>query len=107
MPWYEYSQNNSFGTWDINETVTQKVWVFAHDLAEANDFAETLGIYFNGVDEGIDCPCCGDRWCSGNKYDDSYTPVYHRAKSLFRRYGWQSYIYPSTDSKDHVVVGVR
>ena len=23
------------------------------------------------------------------------------------KYGWQSYIYPSTDSKDHVVVGVR
>ena len=29
---------------------------------DANDIAQGNGIYFNGVADGIDCDCCGDRW---------------------------------------------
>ena len=36
--------------------------VEAHCAAEANDRAEGLGIYFDGVENDRDCACCGDRW---------------------------------------------
>lgn len=26
-------------------------------------------VYFDGVEEGIDCPCCGDRWSRLNEWD--------------------------------------
>ena len=24
--------------------------------------AEDIGLYFDGVEQGMDCSCCGDRW---------------------------------------------
>lgn len=34
----------------------------AGSVEEANARAEKIGLYFNGVAEGDDCSCCGDRW---------------------------------------------
>jgi hypothetical protein len=60
MPFYTYWQNNSGGVWD---GPAQNVVIEAPSAEMANDRAEKLaGIYFNGVDDGIDCECCGDRW---------------------------------------------
>lgn len=60
MPFYEYSQNNSGGSFD--EEMGHSVFIEAATAEEANDRAEGMGIYFNGVENGRDCPCCGDRW---------------------------------------------
>ena len=34
----------------------------AENASEANARGEGLGIYFDGVKNGCDCECCGDRW---------------------------------------------
>jgi len=60
--WYHFRQNNSGGGWDIDENVGQDVFIEAHDADEANARADEIGIYFDGVDSGQDCECCGDRW---------------------------------------------
>ena len=59
---YEYRQNNSGGTFVINKKLDVNVWIEASSPSEANKIAEMNGIYFDGCYDGIDCPCCGDRW---------------------------------------------
>lgn len=62
MAFYTFSQNNSGGTWELGDLITYWVIVEADSAQEANNRAQDLGIYFNGVAAGIDCECCGDRW---------------------------------------------
>jgi hypothetical protein len=39
------------------------VWVMANDSSEACMLASKYaGVYFDGVNKGKDCDCCGDRW---------------------------------------------
>ncbi|WP_420492620.1 DUF7296 family protein [Paenibacillus larvae] len=63
------------------------------DTAEqANAKAETIGIYFDGVDKGIDCPCCGDSWVRnygmGTDEPEVYgKSVYEVKKGLFQESG--------------------
>ena len=38
------------------------VIVEANSKEEADNKAESIGLYWNGVDEGHDCKCCGNRW---------------------------------------------
>lgn len=59
---YEFSQNNSGGGFDVDKKVCNKVFIEAESADEANAIAQELGIYFDGVEKGIDCGCCGDRW---------------------------------------------
>lgn len=67
---YEFRQNNSGGIFDINKDVCAYVYIEAPDAHTANNLAEMYaGIYFDGVDNGIDCPCCGDRWYMQDDYD--------------------------------------
>lgn len=61
---YEYSQNNSGGSFKINKRLCHRVVIEADSISEADAKAEKLGIYFNGVADGMDCSCCGDRWAS-------------------------------------------
>lgn len=59
---WTFRQNNSGGSFDQNETVSTFVIMEALDADDANCRAREIGIYFNGVEDGIDCDCCGDRW---------------------------------------------
>jgi len=59
---YTYRQNNPGGFFINDESVTINVIVEAENSETADRIAESHGIYFNGVSEGYDCPCCGDRW---------------------------------------------
>lgn len=61
LKWFEYDQNNSGGSFVINDErgLGPRVYIQAHSHIEANAIAETKGIYFDG--EG-DCECCGNRW---------------------------------------------
>ena len=59
---FHFSQNNSGGSFYINEKVAHHVIIQAYSAKEANSLAEDIGIYFNGCETGNDCSCCGDRW---------------------------------------------
>lgn len=62
MPFFHFDQNNSGGSYDADENVAPLVIIEAVDDDAANDKAEEIGIYFNGVEDERDCECCGDRW---------------------------------------------
>jgi len=62
MAFYEYEQMNSGGTFICHDNVDFKVIIEADSAGEANEIAESKGIYFDGCRDLIDCPCCGDRW---------------------------------------------
>lgn len=64
---YEYSQNNSGGSLHTDDKLCHRVYIEADNAQEANDKAEQLGMYWNGCDDEIDCPCCGDRWYSASE----------------------------------------
>jgi hypothetical protein len=61
---FHYRQNNSGGSFDYDDArgIGIDVWVEAMDPMQADDRAERIGLYWNGCDDGRDCPCCGDRW---------------------------------------------
>lgn len=61
---YTFAQNNSGGQFDYDEKngITEFVIIEATSVDGAIRRAEDIGIYFEGVDAGIDCDCCGDRW---------------------------------------------
>lgn len=59
---YHFDQNNSGGRFHNDDRVCNHMIIEAHCAAEANDRAEGLGIYFNGVGDNLDCSCCDDRW---------------------------------------------
>jgi hypothetical protein len=48
----------------VDDKLCHRLFIEANTSDEANSIAEDLGGYWNGVDEGSDCPCCGDRWYS-------------------------------------------
>jgi hypothetical protein len=64
MAFYDYHQNNSGGSFSVNHAkgLSHYVIVEADSEQEANRIAMDLGLYFDGVDLGYDCSCCGDRW---------------------------------------------
>ena len=105
---FTYSQNNSGGHFDHDEKagIGHYVIVEAKDANHANQRAEEIGLYFDGVDKGQDCECCGDRWyqpwsegsekpmiydtdVSNLKYEASYSwgiPSYiHYADGTFKK----------------------
>lgn len=62
MAFYEFDQNNSGGYFEVNDNVCHRLFIEANSFEEAVNKAESLGCYWNGVENGFDCPCCGDRW---------------------------------------------
>lgn len=60
---YTFNQNNSGGHFDYDpETgVGYRVAIEATNAKDALRRAEDIGIYFNGCETGMDCPCCGDQ----------------------------------------------
>lgn len=65
MPFFTFNQNNSGGFF---EGPAHYVIVEARDDDEANERAEReAGLYFYGVNDGIDCECCGDRWYEASR----------------------------------------
>jgi hypothetical protein len=71
--WYEFRQNNSGGSFAIDDDVTVYVLIQADSTKSANTKAEEVGIYFDGVGNGQDCECCGDRWYEADDAMESFT----------------------------------
>lgn len=70
LKWFTFNQNNSGGQFTEDDKVAPYVIIQAPDADTANQLAERIGIYFNGVFDGYDCDCCGDRWSSQYSDDD-------------------------------------
>jgi hypothetical protein len=79
MKFYEFRQNNSGGHFHEDEAsgIGPSVIVEASSAEEANEKAQSLGIYFDGVDDDTDCDCCGDRWYPVDEDDGKYVPSHY------------------------------
>lgn len=62
MSYYMWSQNDTGGSFITNGDLSSFVVIEAETLAQAEEKALNLGIYYDGVEDGHDCSCCGDRW---------------------------------------------
>jgi hypothetical protein len=93
---YTFNQNNSGGSFIRNSErgIDEKVIIEATNADEANNKALQIGIYFNGVDSGADCPCCGDRWWPVGDSDGDSTPsVYGMPIEEDNGYSYSGYIH--------------
>lgn len=91
--YYTFNQNNSGGSFRFDEThgITHFVIIEANSVSEACERAESIGIYFNGCEDGRDCDCCGDRWSTPWNEDGSeYPEVYGKnpRESTSFKQGW-------------------
>jgi len=74
---YTFYQNNSGGSFSYSKEsgVTRYVIIEAVDVDDALNRAENIGLYFNGVEYGSDCPCCGDRWSKPYRDEGTDEPL--------------------------------
>jgi hypothetical protein len=73
VSFYQFLQNNSGGR-NVKD-MPKLLFVEASSAEEANERAESIGVYFNGCEDGTDCSCCGDRWYPASEYDKSEEPT--------------------------------
>lgn len=66
---YEFRQNNSGGGFDVDNKLCERMFIEAGSYEQAEEIAESFGVYYDGVEKGIDCDCCGDRWRSPDIVD--------------------------------------
>lgn len=88
---FRFDQNNSGGSYDEDHSrgIGSNVYIEAVDALHANARAESIGIYFDGCEKGMDCDCCGDRWCP--VYDggwDQYDDLDALKKNKYSRSGY-------------------
>jgi len=69
MKFWEISQNNSGGSFDVDSKVCHRMIIEAETGEQATRIAEDLGCYWDGVENGMDCECCGDRWYGVSEVD--------------------------------------
>lgn len=100
---YTYRQNNSGGSFKITKKIKHYVIIEADSAKEANEKAEHIGIYFDGVEKDIDCPCCGDRWHKVIEEDGTETPkIYGEDASSYLAFRKQ--LFWGLSTKEKVIV---
>ncbi len=73
MAFFQFTQNNSGGFF-VGDY--KYLLIEADTIQQANSFAILNGAYFDGVADGRDCDCCGDRWNRAKSYHPKYaTPL--------------------------------
>lgn len=78
---FTFIQNNNGGIFHDNDRVAHFVIIEAKDHNEANTIAkDVVGIYFDGMMNDIDCPCCGDRWYRVDHFDGKDEPMVYGEK---------------------------
>ena len=97
---YCFSQNNSGGFFinDDDKGICEYVIIEAESGDDANERAEKIGLYFDGVLDGEDCDCCGDRWYRAYDEEGEYTPmldnnsIYDAIAGVYRKGAYIHYI---------------
>lgn len=90
MAFFMWSQNNSGGDFVVDENLTLRVVIEAKTYDLAEDKALNFGIYYNGVEDKMDCDCCGDRWYEGKELDVEGGPMLEYLQEYADKYGWES-----------------
>lgn len=95
MSFYTYHQNNSGGGFDSDDDagISTVVVVEAHGPNHADERAEAIGLYFDGVYKGFDCECCGDRWYRAWEDGTAHPEHYGRELTLIED-GSVVYVHP-------------
>lgn len=93
---FYFDQNNTGGYFD--ESMGYAVIIEAESAKKANAKLEALGGYFNGCADGVDCPCCGDRWYrvedrDGKDYPSYYSKVHNPEGAILLKWGMPIYIH--------------
>lgn len=85
---FEFTQNNSGGRFEFNSIagISHRVLIEAENKDQAIEKALNIGLYFDGCEKGIDCPCCGDRW---DDWTDQITDIDEYVESV-KNFTWLS-----------------
>lgn len=83
MKFYIFRQNNSRGVFTKEGVV---ILIEAPNADAANERAEDIGVYFDGVNRGIDCPCCGSRWQRADEYESVSDLAEYTNAEYLRKY---------------------
>lgn len=117
MTFYLFDQNNSGGGFDVDEDIAHRVVIEADSEEAAEEKAFSIGIYYNGCDEGRDCECCGDRWYGCEELDlkdlskgweKDFESVENYMQYLADKYGWTNpdcIIHYKDDTKLNIIKG--
>lgn len=100
---YMYDQNNSGGSFIVNDDVAHTVFIEADSPSEADEKAEEIGIYFDDGYE-VDCECCGTRWdrawAEGTETPTIYgTPIEERNEMWAKPGQPYAYVYYANGDK--------
>lgn len=90
MAFFMWSQNNSGGHFHVDDDLTWRVVIESDDYEQAEDKAFDFGIYYNGVEDHMDCSCCGDRWYEGEELDTEGQPMLEHLQGYADEYGWEN-----------------
>lgn len=99
---YTYKQNNSGGNFLKDENVAEVVIIEAASSEEADAKAKSIGIYFDGCEDGRDCNCCGDRWSTAS-YSNAYAKPGIYGVPIQKYRGW----FESTEAIIYFVNGKK
>lgn len=96
MSFYKWQQNNTGGIFVTNDKLCHQIIIEADTEEESEQKAFDMGVYYDGVESGDDCDCCGDRWYSPDKYEFPFTysigivfdNVEDYAQYLADNFGW-------------------
>jgi hypothetical protein len=96
---YKLTQNNSGGSFDVDKKICHRLFVEAVSENDAVLKFENLGVYWDGVDSGIDCSCCGNRWSKygidlvdlprlSKLYEKTFNTIEDYVQHLVDEYSW-------------------
>lgn len=60
--YYRFRQNNTGGFFEEKPPIASTMFIEADSQQDAIVRGQDIGLYWNGVEAGVDCECCGDRW---------------------------------------------
>jgi len=90
MAFFMWRQNNSGGHFVVDDDLTWRVVIESDDYEQAEIYALGIGVYYDGVDEGRDCRCCGDRWYEGQELDCEDQTLVEHLQEYADDYGWEN-----------------
>lgn len=89
MAFFMWNQNNSGGHFVVDDDLTWQAVIESDDYQQAEIYALGIGVYYDGVDSGHDCSCCGDRWYEGKELDTGGQTLVEHLQEYADNYGWK------------------
>lgn len=94
MAYFIFFQNNSGGSFNscrLDSDLSFINFIEAASPEDADERAMELGCYFDGVNDGRDCPCCGDRWSrADDEIDLGSKSIEEYATEMNKDFSWDN-----------------